>query len=292
MFTKLTATLFFKREIYPLALKLSLSLPLCLIYMLTPTVPTVADPLKGQVEDEEVAPAKPSQDSNQPLMPMVSPVLKTPAPSFSSEAAKSDDKDASLQGQVRGDVMDGKSDWMEDGLKPQTAKVAPVGGVLKGAAQVEDGEVGGADLGSADPDMQDQELQVEWDRWRNRFLRAVLAGATETMNNPQEVNFRWDPARQAMVSPFPLGLECMFSCVVANDRTITKFKIEQSSGNPAFDRSVAEAVRALEGTAILRFPARSRRKVVLQAGGIKTADHTENRYYHFGDVERYRTPGY
>src|SRR5271163_73218 len=137
-----------------------------------------ADPLKGQVEEETIEPAKPSP--NAPVEPLAVPVLKAPEPNLESQTGKADNQESSLKGQAETDTRDGKADWVEDGLKPENARAAtaPAKDLLKGSAEVEDGALTGQD-----PDMDDQELQVEWDRWRNRFLRAVLSGATESMNN-------------------------------------------------------------------------------------------------------------
>jgi hypothetical protein len=256
-----------------------------LYFILVSTTPALAagsEPLKGEVQEEG---AVPGNSASAPLVPLPMPVLKQPK--LEGQAGQSDDGDSTLKGKTQSDVLNGKEDWSDDDLKGQKPKVAPDGGVLKGNAQIDDNK-----LTSEDPDIQDQELQVEWDRWRNRFLRAVLSGATETMNNPQEVRFRWDPVKHAMVPPFPLGMECGFSCVITNKRRIQDLEVTASSGNRLFDQAVLDAVKALEGTTILRFPERSKREFVSQAGGVKTSDHTENQYFKFGDVERYRAPAF
>jgi len=273
-----------KGPLLPYTLRLISS---CLLYfILVPTATVLAAdsaPLKGEVQEEGAEPGKPAPGA--PLIPLPMPVLNQPK--LEGQAGKSDDTDSTLKGNAQNDALNGKEGWTDDDLKGQKAKVAPEGGVLKGNAKLEDGQ-----LASEDPDIQDQELQVEWDRWRNRFLRAVLSGATETMNNPQEVRFRWDPAKHAMVPPFPLGMECGFSCVITNKRRIQDLEVTASSGNRLFDQAVLDAVKALEGTTILRFPERSKREFVSQAGGVKTSDHTENQYFKFGDVERYRAPAF
>jgi hypothetical protein len=266
-------------------LNLGLIAPVFLYFMLYPANPGLADSetLKGGVQEEDITPGRPAPGA--PLMPMPMPVLQQPK--LEGQAGKGDDTDSTLKGKTQNDALNGKEDWSDDDLKGQKGKVAPDSGVLKGSAKLEDGK-----LSTDDPDIQDQQLQVEWDRWRNRFLRAVLSGATETMNNPQEVRFRWDPVKHAMVPPFPLGMECGFTCVITNKRRIEDLQVTSSSGNRLFDQAVLDAVKALEGTTILRFPERSKREFVSQAGGVKTSDHTENQYFKFGDVERYRAPAF
>lgn len=142
-----------------------------------------------------------------------------------------------------------------------------------------------------DPDMDDQELQVDWDRWRNKFLFAVQGGVQEALNNPDDVDLRFDPAKGMVVVRFPLGTVAWFHCKVSADRHIMSAKIKQSSGFPNFDNAVIASIHNLEGSTVLRFPKRSQRQFVTQTAGIKTADSPERQYFKFGDVERYRTPG-
>ncbi|MBZ0187691.1 MAG: energy transducer TonB, partial [Candidatus Obscuribacterales bacterium] len=144
---------------------------------------------------------------------------------------------------------------------------------------------------SADPDMDDQELMVEWDKWRNRFLWTVQSGLTANMNDPDKLQGVWDPMRQAMVMMprFPLGITAWFSCTVTKKRKIENLKLEHTSGYPAYDQAVLDAVRSMEGTSILKFPGRSRRLTVRQMAGIKTSTTGERQFFKFGDVERYRS---
>lgn len=262
-------------------------------------------PLQGEVDDAEVVPKKVAP--NLPLTPLAVPVLpETPqtdayqgkldqtnqsdAYAGKAEQAREGNKRTSaMTGTVDKSLLKGNEamdDQADNGLKPLTATAAPSGALLKGGARIEDSELAGED-----PDAQDQELQVEWDRWRNRFLRAVLSGAMDNLNNPQEADLRFDPRTQRVTIQFPLGTIAWFSCQITNDRQIQKLRLDQSSGYQNYDRAVLNAVRDLQDTAILQFPRRSRRTVVSQNGGVKTSDHTEQQYFHFGDVERYRVPG-
>jgi hypothetical protein len=50
-------------------------------------------------------------------------------------------------------------------------------------------------------------------------------------------------------------------------------------------------VQSLEGSSILKFPSRSRRPLVTQTAGIKTAETSEHEFHKFGDTERYTVPG-
>ena len=158
--------------------------------------------------------------------------------------------------------------------------------VLEGRA-----ELGGGDgMTGQDPDMDDAELMVEWDKWRNRFLWAVQSGVQESLNNPDDTMLRWDPARQAVVMKFPMGTVAWFACKISNDRRVEFVKLMHSSGYPNYDKAVLNAVQMLEGSSILRFPGRSRRQFVTQSAGIKTSETGGRQFFKFGDVERYRVP--
>lgn len=165
-------------------------------------------------------------------------------------------------------------------MTPQSGKT-----ILQGSASH-------ADTGpAADPDMDDQELQVEWDKWRNKFLWAVQSGVQEALNNPDDVDLRFDPRRGMVVVRFPLGTVAWFHCKISADRHIVSAKIKQTSGFPNFDQAVINSITALEGSSYLRFPRRSQRQFVTQTAGIKTSDSPEKQYFKFGDVEKYRVPG-
>jgi hypothetical protein len=215
----------------------------------------------------------------------------TDAGEFNSPAPVLDDKTV-LQGSATENALHGYgSDSLlqgqtTDGGGSLNPKMAPQGNVLKGSATALDGG-----LADSDPDMQDRELQVEWDRWRNRFLRAVQLSVQEKVNNPdpeEGIEPHFNPYTNTLEPAFPLGIGSTFSCRVLPDRSIVDFKILRSSGYPKYDRVVQQAVRELEGTSQLQYPANSKRKQVTQAATIKTAERDDFRYYKFGDVERYR----
>ena len=232
--------------------------------------------LKGGVQENTEG----QGNGSQPTEPLPAPVL--PPTKLGAEKGGEDNGD-SLKGKAQNDMLNGQNEAGDDALRGQTGK-SDDQGPLKAGTQMQD--AGASD----DPDGQDQELQVQWDRWRNRFLRAVLAGATEFINNPDEVRLRYDPQRHAMVPSLPMGIQSWFSCIITKDKRIVDLKIEQSSGFANYDRAVLNAVKSLENTSILRFPEGSHRQVVSQSAGIQTSPHTENRYFKFGDVEHYRVP--
>lgn len=144
-----------------------------------------------------------------------------------------------------------------------------------------------------DPDAGDQQLMIEWDRWRNRFLRAVQMQVQANINNPDGSYHRhrhFDPLTGGVALPFPLGTIAWFRCRITADRQIADLELVESSGFPEYDHAVISGIRALEGTSFLQFPAGSRRTSVHQEAGIETAAQPDYQYFRFGDVERYNVP--
>ncbi len=246
-------------------------LSLCLTGFIVWPATALADPLQGSVNAEDMEPARPPE-SFKMMEPMPAPVVPKKLEGNVQQ------KQSGLQGQAEDE---GSGDLT--GMTPTTDKRAKV---LQGSANMQD-------LGAAsDPDMDDQEMMVEWDRWRNRFLIAVQQGVQESLNNTGDLMMRYDPRTHMVMSKFPLGTVAWFSCQVTPTRHVTNLKLMQSSGFPNYDQAVLSAVAALDGSSILRYPRGSRRSIVSQAAGIKTADSPGRGYFHFGDVERYRTPAY
>jgi hypothetical protein len=235
-------------------------------------VPGIAAPLQGSVEDTGVEPSK--AEPLRPIEPMVAPVV--PAKKLEGKAQQDDSKP--LSGEAADD------DDSLKGMQP-TADV-PKKKVLQGGAMME-----GSGLNGEDPDTEDQELMVQWDKWRNRLLWSIQSGMQETLNNPDDSMLRWDPDKNVMMSRFPMGTCAWFFCEVSNERHITKLRLVRSSGYPNYDKAVLDSVQSLDGSSILRFPPRSRRLHVTQTAGIKTSEQTNHEFQHFGDVERYSVPG-
>lgn len=226
------------------------------------------EPLKGGIEDTNVMPVKKENFTEQ--IPMAVPVPKKKLEGNLEHTDK---------GTLKGQAQD-EGDANLQGMSGQTDKK-----VLQGSAQQLDGAL------SEDPDTADQELMVEWDAWRNRFLQAVQSDVQSNLNSNEDTMLRWDPRNQTVIRQFPLGTVAWFKCDIREDLKIVNFQLLKSSGYPNYDRIVMDAVAALNGTDILRFPAKSKRHKVNQMAGIQTATSSNKEFFHFGDVERYRTPG-
>jgi len=236
--------------------------------------PAQAEPLKGNVEELGASEA-PSNLA--PIVPMSAPVLKKRKP------LAADAQDSGLKGNAQdsGNRLSGNAEDDGGSLRSQTA--ASDNRPLQGSASSNDMQ-----LQAQDADSQDQEMAVEWDKWRNRLLRSIQSGVQELINNPENMVPHFD---QVILRPkIPLGQKASFFVRVSSDRRVTKARITASSGNPEFDNALLDAIYALDGSTILRFPKGSQRERVNQEATIVTAEHGENEYFKFGDVEKYRVP--
>lgn len=141
---------------------------------------------------------------------------------------------------------------------------------------------------SADPDEADQELQVQWDIWRNNLIHAIQLGALARINVHNEQNFVFDPRKRMMVSRYPLGLSAWYACEVLPNGRIINIRLTQPSQFPSYDQAVLQAINDLQGNRILAYPAGSRRQIVSQEASVKTAGETQIQNTQFGDVETQR----
>lgn len=236
--------------------------------------------------DEGIVPftAIDSQTSEKGKAPLQGKIEKTGTKSglmmqgMEAQAGQSDPLSGkAIDDELRGMVNDGS-------LKSLAPALGQSGAPLKGRASLQGGKGG-----LLDPDEDDQELMVEWDRWHNRFLRAVQLGVQELLNNPDPEDYerpRVDPVTGNFTNRYPLGTGAAFSCQVTADGQIKNLEIVETSNFPKYDRAVLRAVQQLAGTRILVFPKGSHRRNVIQPGRIKTATTNDFKYHHFGDVER------
>src|SRR4030095_6062341 len=115
-----------------------------------------------------------------------------------------------------------------------------------------------------DPDAGDQELQVEWDLWRNTLMQAIQAGTVAKINVHNDINFVWDPNKQMMMSRYPNGISTWYSLDVLPDRRIVNIRLVSSSRYQGYDQAVLQSIAELQGNSILAYPNRSRRRIVTQ----------------------------
>lgn len=249
---------------------------------------------KQKTDSSAAAPAaqsKAAKTLDELLSTPVKALPTDPYPNVSAPATKEQ-----LKGNVQAteDSLQAKTDATAgEPLKGSATENGPT--ILKGTAVMTGGKLGA----QQDPDLEDRELMVQWDRWRNQFLRAVQLQVQADVNNadgwddpPVRSNIVYDPRTgQAYVQPrFPMGTEAWFTCQVTSDRKIKNLAITKTSGNEEYDRAVLHGVRMLEGSALLNYPSGSHRTFVNQSAGIRTASSSDYQYHQFGDVERVRHP--
>lgn len=206
--------------------------------------------------------------------------------------ADTETKGEKLKGEVEQSEINSESKGKQQ--LGDMGRAVPAKGPLKGLVQQENLEINKENPNAAqeDPDAQDKELMIEWDHWRNRFLQAVLSGTTDILSSDQAQNFQFNAQTKMIESKYPFGTIAWFSCQITKDGQIREVLIDSPSGFPAYDEAVREAVKALAGSAILKFPSRSKRVSVLQAGGVQRTAQVNKQYFHFGDIEHYRLPAY
>lgn len=254
--------------------------------------PSLQDLIKGtapplKVDDKDTS--VPGQvDAQASTMPSVTPPVE-PTPSVQPPPPvqeKKRGKSKPLEGNVQTQELNSSADRNGDMLQGQTGSTDN-SNPLSGNAANQDLNAGV----SQDPDMDDRDVMVEWDKWHNRVLNAIQQGLIEQMNATGDNVMFYDPRTGRMRSKYPLGTMAMFSCQVTPDHHIVNLKIEQPSGYPDYDRAVYQAVKVLEGSSILRYPRNSHRKIVFEAAGIRTSMQAGPANFHWGDTEHYRAPG-
>lgn len=241
-------------------------------------------PLQGKVEDTGVAPVRSGGvDMAVPIPVPVVPTGVEQEPTLDNPDVGMDQK--RLTGSTRKDALHGTASDTGSQQQPLEPKMSPEEPTrLQGSASIDE---------AGDPDISDRELQIEWDRWRNRFMRAVQLGAQENMNNPEPEEYvapRFDPQTGMAIPRYPMGTSAWFSCMITNDRRVSGVKIVKSSGYASYDAAIRRAVREMDGRELLTFPRGSRRKHVFQEAAITTATSNEFKYHKFNDVERYTVP--
>jgi hypothetical protein len=242
----------------------------------------VPKPLEGQVDQNAAAAAAsstspPFQMAEPSAAPVAAPVAPPPP------VAK---KKRHLEAGIQEQSLNGDADQNAGDLAGMSPSMDKSGNPLSGNATSLDSGVT-----SSDPDMDDQEMMVQWDKWHNRVLNAIQQGLIEQLTSTGDNVMYLDQRTGRMRSKYPLGTMAMFSCQVTPDHRIINLKIDQTSGFGDYDRAVYQAVNVLNGSSVLRYPKGSHRKVVWEGAGIRTSMQAGPANFHWGDTEHYRQPG-
>lgn len=230
-----------------------------------------ADPLQGNVQETGATEVQPDLA---PIAPMPVPVIRQKKP---------------ISGSAQDNTLKGNAEDQDQDLNAQKPALdSSRGRPLQGSAVTND-----SDLQAQDPDSADHELLVEWDKWHNRLLWSIQSGVQELINSPENVEPHFDQrtGRVILGPNLPLGTKATFWVRVSADRRIMKAKIIQPSGFPDYDKALLDAIYALDGSSILRFPRGSQRQRVNETATIITSDRGDREFFKFGDVERRRVPG-
>jgi hypothetical protein len=118
--------------------------------------------------------------------------------------------------------------------------------------------------------VEDKELEIQWDDWRNKFGSNV------------ERRIFHSPIEALVV---PMGITSYFHCTVTNDKHVKDVRITKSSGVLWYDRAVKDAVESMQGDDVLLFPEGSQRSEVSVNIGFTHVDKKTVRYVYYNDIE-------
>lgn len=239
-------------------------------------------PLEGKVDKQD---ASAGVSSVVAPFQMAEPAVAPPAPVAPPPPPVSKRKKP-LEASIQEQGLNSGADENGGDLAGMSGQMDKSGNPLSGNASTLD-----AGVTSSDPDMDDQEMMVQWDKWHNRVLNAIQQGLIEQLTATGDNVMFLDQRTGRMRSKYPLGTMAMFSCQVTPDHHIINLKIDQTSGFTDYDRAVYQAVKVLDGSSVLRYPKGSHRKVVWEGAGIRTSMQAGPANFHWGDTEHYRVPG-
>jgi hypothetical protein len=235
--------------------------------------------LQGLIKEEVVSPTRNVEPHQIEDMPM--PVIPKLVPA-NPLAGKEDDNTLKGKAEDQGSTLQGQAEKEgNSNLKPLPVPSPDQDKPLEATVSKQD-----MNSQNIDPDADNAELMVQWDKWRNRLLWAIQSGVDEFLSNPPPESMQWDPRANAMVSKVPLGIEAWFSCQVTPAHQIMNIKLLHGSGSALYDQAVMAAITQLQGSRILTYPSGSKRNIVTQMAGLKTTQTFQRKYFQFGDTER------
>ncbi len=151
-----------------------------------------------------------------------------------------------------------------------------------------------AQEGSATATEEEGEISIEWDRWRNRFARAVwkrtnqkLAGGDAIMLG--RFYIKYGNNRKPEI---PRGAQVEVCCDITAERQVVNVHLVSTSGERNFNKLVLESFEDLNSKSLLEFPRGSQRNKVSMNLKLKigTGEFQETK---FDDVEtvKFSKPG-
>jgi|GEM_PF-6450969 len=118
---------------------------------------------------------------------------------------------------------------------------------------------------------EDQELLIEWDKWRNKVSRKVWLKLNEQLTGGFCFNLGGILISTGEGSGyrFRKGIEVSYICEITRDRRILNLRVTHPSGDPTYDNLVLACVRSIDGKKYLQFPEGSKRTRVKTAATLK-----------------------
>lgn len=148
----------------------------------------------------------------------------------------------------------------------------------------------GAEDGATNEDLEEsKEIGIEWDRWRNKFARAIwkrtnqkLAGGDAIMIGRYYIKYGNNPKLD-----FPQGVMAEVACDITSDRRVNNVRVVSSTGVSQFTQLVVSSFEELNSKSVLEFPKGSQRQCVSMNVTMKmgTGQFHETK---FDDVEKVR----
>lgn len=138
---------------------------------------------------------------------------------------------------------------------------------------------------------EDQELLIEWDKWRNKISKKVWLKLNEHLTGGICFNLGGILLSTGEGSSynFRKGIEVTYICDITKDRHIAHLQVTHPSGDPTYDNLVLACVRSLEGKKYLQFPEGSARTRVRTSATLKIG-HALFRETKYNDREFVKVP--
>jgi hypothetical protein len=136
---------------------------------------------------------------------------------------------------------------------------------------------------------EDKELSIEWDRWRNKFAKAIwkktnqkLAGGDAWVFGKFYIKYGLNP-----IPHFDKGVRAEVSCDITSEGRVCNVNVVTSSGVEKFTQLVVDSFHDLSYKSFLDFPKGSQREKVSMTIEMKMGNG-EFHEHKFDDVEKVR----
>lgn len=146
---------------------------------------------------------------------------------------------------------------------------------------------GSADSKGHTCDVNDRELRIEWDDWRNKVACQIEANLSKHLQGWDGMEMNW--AFHGIVPKYPSGIHTGIHLVISADQGVVEATVARTSGYPGYDKLVVTSAFELNKknqVKLLRFPDQSQRTIVEQYVDYRTVNNHDSIYIKFNDLER------